>query len=99
VITPRPLSAQQQPHPVPPCAICGYDLGATVASGLSRCPECGWAFTDNDLRLLGPSDQEGRPRSVRPGEWRVGGGILLTGFIVVAAFVVIVLVIARVLSG
>lgn len=74
--------------PIPPCPMCGYDLSATVAAGLHTCPECGWTFSDEEIALLGPSNPEGAPRSLRPQERRIGGPALL----IILAIVTILLV-------
>lgn len=79
---------------IPPCPRCGYDLRATVQTGGNRCPECGWKFTPHDLALLGASNLEGQPRTLKPGEKRIRGPWLLAAlvitFIAIAAAIVLI---------
>ena len=79
---------------IPPCPRCGHDLRATVEAGGNRCPECGWQFTAQDLALLGPSNAEGQPRTLKPDEKRIRGPWLLAaiiaGFIVIALAIVLI---------
>ncbi len=81
---------------IPPCAICGFDLQGTVLAGLRTCPECGWEFTDNDMVLLGPSDKNGEPRSLRGNEPRIKGWLLLLMLLLISAtFVTLAVVLPR----
>jgi len=86
-----PPTDQQPGSEIPPCALCGYDLRGTVEYGGNRCPECGWKFTPQDLALIGPSNLEGTPRSLKPGETRVRGGLMVT-LLMLAALTVIGLI-------
>jgi hypothetical protein len=52
-------------------------------------------FSDDDLRLLGPSNIEGQPRSFRPGEKRLPGSLVLA---TMALFLGMVFVLAVLLA-
>lgn len=76
--------------------MCGYDLRATVAAGHRSCPECNWKFTDQDLVLLGPSNSDGAPISLKPADSRIKGPWLLAILALVsAAFVIATIILTR----
>lgn len=73
------------------CPICRYDLRGTIAGGERRCPECGFAFTLDQLYAMNVSNPEGAPRSLAPNRLRVEGPQMLLYLFSTVVFILIVM--------
>ena len=83
-----------------PCPMCGNDLTPAIESGLNRCPQCSFRFTDRDLNnLFGEPDPVGAPKSLSPHEQRFSGKWVIFALSLIALGFAVAIVMAMMQRG